>query len=436
MTEASRSPENRGSACAFEAASRVMPGGVNSPVRAFGAVGGVPRFIERGCGAILHDIDGREYIDYVGSWGPLILGHAHPSVVKAVQQAANRGTSFGAPTEAETHLATLIIERVPSIEMVRLVNSGTEAVMSAVRLARAVTGRSLIVKFDGCYHGHADALLVAAGSGAMTFGTPSSPGVTSGAAADTLVADYNDLASVESALADRGSDLAAILVEPIAGNMGLVPPVAGFLAGLREICDRTGALLIYDEVMTCFRVAPGGAQALYGQKPDITCLGKIVGGGLPLAAYGASVRIMQQVSPVGPVYQAGTLSGNPVATAAGIAMLEALDDPTIYDRLESLSARLDEGLREAARSAGVATRHARVGSMLCTFFTDSEVTNFATASACDTQQYARYFHAMLDCGIYLAPSQFECMFVSSAQTEEQIDRTVAAAREALTLTAC
>ncbi|UCG15601.1 MAG: glutamate-1-semialdehyde 2,1-aminomutase [Phycisphaerales bacterium] len=412
---------------AFKAAQDVMPGGVNSPVRAFGAVGGTPRFIGKGSGAVVTDVDGNDYTDYVGSWGPMILGHAEERVVAAINKAAARGCSFGAPTEAETRLAELIIARVPSVEMVRLVNSGTEAAMSAVRLARAFTGRDAVVKFEGCYHGHADALLVQAGSGLLTFGTPSSPGVPAGTTGDTFVLPYNDPQAAERLFARHGERIAAVLVEPVAGNMGCVPPRDGFLGYLRGLCDKHEALLVFDEVMTGFRVAPGGAQELFGIEPDLTCMGKVLGGGLPMAAYGGRRDIMERVSPAGPVYQAGTLSGNPLATAAGIATLEALAEENVYETLEARSAKLAHGLADAARHAGVQVTHNRVGSMLCTFFTHRPVTDYASATTSDVRAYARFFHAMLDRGVYLAPSQFECMFVSTAHTDELIESTVAAA---------
>jgi len=418
------------SQAAFKAAGRVMPGGVSSPVRAFRAVGGTPRVIAKGKGAVITDVDGNSYIDYVGSWGPLVLGHADDRVVVAVDKAAAKGCSFGAPTDAETQLAELIVARVPSIEMVRFVNSGTEAAMSAIRLARGHTGRDKIIKFEGCYHGHSDALLVEAGSGAMTLGAPSSPGVPAGTIADTLVLRYNDLDVVEAALKAHGGKVAAVLVEPIAGNMGCVPPNTGYLEGLRRLCNEHEVLLVFDEVMTGFRVSPGGAQQLYDVQPDLTCLGKIVGGGLPAAAYGGRREIMEKVSPVGDVYQAGTLSGNPLAMAAGIATLQALAEAGVYESLEAGGAKLAEGLRLAAQAAGVATQHARVGSMLCTFFSSEPVTDFASAGRCGTKAYAAFFHAMLERGVYLAPSQFECLFVSLAHDDEQIEETIAASAEA------
>lgn len=414
----------------FEEARRVIPGGVNSPVRAFKAVGGAPLFIDHGAGAHIFDADGNRYIDYVGSWGPLILGHAHPRVVEAVQRAAERGTSFGAPTEAEVRLAELVIEAMPSIELVRFVNSGTEATMSALRVARAYTGRSKIVKFAGGYHGHADMLLVAAGSGALTLGTPDSPGVPAGATAETLVAPYNDLAAVRELFEQFSNEIAAVIVEPVAGNMGCVPPEPGFLQGLRDVTREFGAVLIFDEVMTGFRVAHGGAQALYGITPDLTCLGKIVGGGLPAAAYGGRRDILSMVAPSGPVYQAGTLSGNPLAMAAGTAQLEALREPGMYERLEHVSAALAEGIGEAAVAAGVPIYQTRVGSMFCTFFTSERVIDLTSAKTSDTRAFGVFFHAMLEHGVYLAPSQFEAGFISLAHSDEDIARTVEAAQAA------
>ena len=408
-----------------------LPGGVNSPVRAFKGVGGSPIFLRKGSGCYVEDVDGNRYVDYLGSWGPLILGHAHPAVIEAVQRAAADGTSFGAPTEREVELAELVVEAFPSIDMVRLVSSGTEAAMSAIRLARAVTGRSKIVKFDGGYHGHADGLLVKAGSGALTLGSPDSPGVPEAAARETLSAQFNDLASVREAFQRYGSEIAAVAVEPIAGNMGVVPPRPGFLEGLRELTEQYGALLVFDEVITGFRVAYGGAQELYGVRPDITILGKILGGGLPLAAYGGRRDVMEQISPVGPVYQAGTLSGNPVATAAGLATVRELRRTRPYAELERLAARLEAGLTDAARAAGASVTVSRVGSMLTGFFSGTPVVDYATAKRADAVAYARYFWGMLDRGTYLAPSQFEAGFVSTAHGDAEIDRTIAAAREAL-----
>jgi glutamate-1-semialdehyde 2,1-aminomutase len=416
---------------AFQRACRFIPGGVNSPARAFGAVGGQPPFIERGEGPYLFDIDGNRYLDYVGSWGPLILGHCHPRVVKAVEQALHRGASFGAPTELETQLAELIVQAVPSIEMVRMVSSGTEASMSAIRLARGFTGRDLIVKFAGCYHGHVDSLLVAAGSSATTHGVPNSPGVPRGCTADTLVLRYNDCATLAEAFKLQGDQIAGVILEPVVGNMGLVTPQAEFLTELRRLTSKHGALLIYDEVMTGFRLAYGGAQELYRQQPDLTVLGKIVGGGLPVAAYGGRAEIMRKVMPAGPVFQAGTLSGNPLAMAAGIATLTELRDHPPYAMLERLGQKLATGLQEAARAAGIPHQLARVGSMWTLFFTEQPVTDYDAAKKCDTARFARFFWAMLDRGIYLPCSQFEAAFISAAHTEEQIEQTIVAAREAL-----
>lgn len=416
---------------AFERACRLIPGGVNSPARAFGGVGGEPIFIARGEGAYLFDIDGNEYIDYVGSWGPLILGHAHPRVVRAVEEAVRQGASFGAPTEIESQLAQTIIEAVPSIEMVRMVSSGTEASMSAIRLARGFTGRDLVVKFAGCYHGHVDSLLVQAGSSATTLGVPNSPGVPKGATADTIVLRYNDVQALADAFQTRGGQIAGVILEPVVGNMGLVTPTADFLAELRRFTEQHGALLIYDEVMTGFRLAYGGAQQLYRQMPDLTVLGKIVGGGLPVGAYGGRADIMKQVMPAGPVFQAGTLSGNPLAMAAGLATLQELRDHPPYARLEQLGKRLAEGLRQAATAAGVPHQLARVGSMWTLFFASEPVTDYDTAKQSDTARFARFFWALLDRGVYLPCSQFEAAFLSTAHTEQHIDRTIQAAREAL-----
>ena len=409
-----------------------MPGGVNSPVRAFGAVGGTPRFITRGEGAYVWDADGARYLDHVGSWGPLILGHAHPAVVAAVQAQAERGFSFGAPTALEVEMAERIITAMPSIETVRLVNSGTEATMAALRLARAATDRARVVKFAGCYHGHGDAFLVKAGSGAATFGVPDSPGVTPATARDTLTARFNDAGSVRELFARHPGEIAAVIVEPVVGNMGVVAPDWGFLQDLRELCDAEDALLIFDEVMTGFRVAFGGAQERYGVRPDLTTLGKIIGGGLPVGAYGGRRDLMQMISPAGPVYQAGTMSGNPMAMAAGLATLRAIEeDGTLYDRLERLGSGLEWGVGEAINDTGAACTFARVGSMWTLFFVPERVTDWDIASRADRERYARFFHAMLDRGIALAPSQFEANFISGAHTGEDIDRTVAAVREAL-----
>jgi len=414
----------------YQDAVRYIPGGVNSPVRAFKSVGLNPVFIQRGSGPKIYDADGNEYIDYVGSWGPLILGHRHPAVVEALAGCLEIGTSFGAPTELETRLAKMIVEALPSVEMVRLVNSGTEATMSALRLARGHTGRDKIVKFEGCYHGHADFLLIQAGSGALTLGVPSSPGVPAAAAADTINATYNDLDSIKEIFRRQGETIAAVIIEPVAGNMGVVPPAPGFLEGLRRLTEEYGSLLIFDEVMTGFRLAYGGAQSFYGITPDLTCLGKIIGGGLPVGAYGGRREIMEKLAPVGPVYQAGTLSGNPLAVTAGIATLEALKQPGAYEELERKSAALADGLAETARSAGAEVCFNRIGSMSCTFFTPEKVVDYRSACTSDTSRYARYFKAMLEQGVYLAPSQFEAMFVSLAHGQEEIERTVEASRRA------
>ncbi len=399
-----------------------MPGGVNSPVRSFGAVGGVPRFIARGDGARIWDADGNEYVDFVNSWGALLLGHAHPSVIEAVQRALGGGTSFGAPLEAEVELAEMLKAAMPSIEMVRLVSSGTEATMSAIRAARAYTGRDKVLKFSGCYHGHADGMLVAAGSGAATHGVPTSAGVPLAFAAETLVAEYNDLEGAVALLDAHANRVAAIIIEPVAANMGVVPPIDGFLQGLRRVADRDGALLIFDEVITGLRVSYGGAQERYGVRPDLTCLGKIIGGGLPIGAYGGRADVMRMVSPLGPAYQAGTLSGNPVAVAAGIATMRQLAKPGVYEQLESRGAALEERLRAAATAAGAPAVVQRVTSMLTPYFTEGPVRDWRTASASDTSAYARFFHAMLERGVYLPPSQYEAAFLSLAHTAEDIAR--------------
>lgn len=414
----------------FEQALKVTPGGVNSPVRACRSVNAKPVFIERADGAYLFDVDGNRYIDYIGSWGPMILGHRHPAVVEALAAVCERGTSFGAPTELEIELADLIIQAVPSIDVVRMVNSGTEATMSAVRLARGVTGRDMIIKFDGCYHGHADTLLVEAGSGVATLGIPGSPGVPENIAALTLSLPYNDLDSVRQAVEQHGEKIAAVIVEPVAGNMGLVRPVDGFLEGLRDLTRQNGSLLIFDEVMTGFRVAHGGAQALYQINPDITCLGKIIGGGLPVGAYGGSSELMAHIAPQGPVYQAGTLSGNPIAMAAGAATLKQLQTSGFYQELDNKTAYLINGLKTIAAKHGIDIVADRVGSMAGVFFTGDPVVNFTDAKKCDLQRYALYYKEMRRQGVYLAPSQFEALFVSSAHTTEDIDKTLEAAENA------
>ncbi len=415
----------------FAAAQRLIPGGVNSPVRAFRGVGGEPFCVARAEGARLWDVDGRAYIDYVGSWGPLILGHAAPAVVEAVAAAAARGTSYGAPTAGEVDMAEAITAAYPSIEMVRLVSSGTEAAMSAIRVARGATGRDLLVKFDGCYHGHADSLLVKAGSGAATLSIPDSRGVPAALAALTVTAPFNDIQAVRALFDAHGAAIAAVIVEPVAGNMGVVPPAPGFLEGLRELCTRHGAVLIFDEVITGFRIAYGGAQALYGVRPDLTCLGKIIGGGLPVGAYGGREDLMRHVAPLGGVYQAGTLSGNPLAVAAGLATIRALGRADVYARLDALGLRLADGLAAGARAAGVTATVNRVGSMLTAFFAAGPITDYARARRSDTERYARFFHAMRERGVYFAPSQFEAAFVSLAHTDADIDATVKSAADAL-----
>jgi glutamate-1-semialdehyde 2,1-aminomutase len=415
----------------FQRAQLSIPGGVNSPVRAFRAVGGTPRFIERAEGAWLHDADGKAYVDYVGSWGPMILGHQHPAVVDAIRRQATIGISYGAPTALEIELAELLCRRMPTLQQVRLCNSGTEATMSALRLARGFTGRDRIIKFEGCYHGHADGLLVKAGSGALTLGVPSSPGVPADFAKHTLTATFNDPGSVEALFTAHPGGIAALIVEPVAGNMNCVPPVPGFLQALRALCDRHGALLIFDEVMTGFRVHPGGAAARFGVKPDLITLGKIIGGGLPVGAFGGRRDVMQKLAPVGPVYQAGTLSGNPLAVTAGLATLRLLDDAKLYADLEVWTDRLLTGLEERARAAGVPFTTTQVGSMFGLFFTgDRNIETYAQVMRCDTARFKRFFHAMLDAGVYLAPSAYEAGFVSAAHGERELAHTLDAAARA------
>lgn len=414
----------------YSEAKQLLPGGVNSPVRAFKAVGGQPLFIERGEGPYLVDVDGNRYIDYIMSWGPLILGHAHPDVVAALQEALFKGTSYGAPCPQEVTLARLVTAHMPNIEMVRFVNSGTEATMSVLRLARAFTQRSKIVKFEGNYHGHADMLLVQAGSGVATLGLPDSPGVPAATTADTLTARYNDLGAVEQLFNQFGGEIAAVIVEPVAGNMGLVPPQPGFLQGLRRLTEQAGALLIFDEVMTGFRVHPGGAQTLFDIKPDLTALGKVIGGGLPVGAYGGRRDIMEMVAPVGPMYQAGTLSGNPLAMTAGIATIRGLTAPGVWDKLEATGAKLVQGLHAAAEDAGIKVSHSRVGTMFGMFFTDEPVVDWPTAKKADTERFARYFRGMLANGVYVAPSQFEAGFISTAHDDAVIDATITSASKA------
>jgi len=414
----------------YQESVKYMPGGVNSPVRAYKAVGGNPIFIQRASGAKIYDVDGNEYVDHVCSWGPLILGHAHPEVVAALSEQAIKGTSYGAPTELELEMARIITDAVPSIEMVRMVNSGTEATMSAIRLARGYTGRSKIVKFVGCYHGHGDSFLIKAGSGALTFGVPTSPGVPEETAKLTITAPYNDLESLREIFAAEGEDIAAVIIEPVAGNMGVVPPKPGYLEGLRELTKQYDSLLIFDEVITGFRLAFGGAQKFYNVHPDLTCLGKIIGGGLPVGAYGGKKEIMEHMAPSGPIYQAGTLSGNPLAMIAGITALKILQEGDVYQKLEEKSAKLASGLAEAAKDANAQVSFNRVGSMLCTFFTEEKVVDYDTASTSDTQKYARFFQNMLSEGIYLAPSQFETAFVSLAHADEDIDKTIEASYSA------
>lgn len=415
----------------FQKAQSLIPGGVNSPARAFGAVGGTPVFIERGQGAYLFDIDGHQYTDYIGSWGPHILGHRHPAVIESIEQALKTGTSFGAPTEAESELAELVIDLVDSVEKVRMVNSGTEATMSAIRVARGFTGRDLLIKFAGCYHGHVDSLLVNAGSAALTLGTPSSPGVPSGCTSDTLVLPYNNLETLKAAFDEYPDKVAAVIIEPVCGNMGCVVPTAEFLTGLRQLCTDNGTVLIFDEVMTGFRVDLNCAQRRLNVTPDMTTLGKIIGGGMPVGAYGGRTDIMDAVSPVGGVYQAGTLSGNPVAMASGLATIRQLKDSNPYPQLETRTAQLEAGFLDAANAAGVTVQTNRVGSMLTLFFTERPVVDLETATTSDTTMFSKWFHGMLDRGVYLPCSQFEAMFVSAAHTETDIEQTIAAAHEVM-----
>lgn len=416
----------------YNEALKYIPGGVNSPVRAFKSVGLNPVFINKGEGSKIYDEDGNEYIDYVGSWGPLILGHRHPRVIEALERCLKDiGTSFGAPTELETILASLVVEAVPSVEMLRLVNSGTEATMSALRLARGYTGRKKIVKFEGCYHGHADFLLIKAGSGALTLGMPTSPGVPEETAANTIAAEYNNIEKLKEIFEKMGEEIAAVIVEPVAGNMGVVPPAPGFLEGLRNLTHSCGSLLIFDEVMTGFRVSYGGAQELYGITPDLTTLGKVIGGGLPVGAYGGKKEIMEHVSPAGPVYQAGTLSGNPLAVSAGIATLEILKQPGIYDDLEKKSAAMENGLQESALQAGVPLTVNRVGSMLSAFFTAQSVKDYASACSSNTEYFRSFFKSMLENGVYIAPSPYEAAFVSSAHSENDIEYTIGTAKKSI-----
>lgn len=415
----------------FDRALDVIPGGVNSPVRACKSVGTEPIFIDHAEGCVIVDADGNRFIDYIGSWGPMILGHRHPAVIKAISDVLRKGTSFGAPTDFEVELAEIIIDAVPSIEMVRMVNSGTEATMSAIRLARGYTGRDTIVKFDGCYHGHADTLLVEAGSGVATLSIAGSPGVPESFVTHTLSLPYNDIESIKKVMEEQGEKIACIIVEPVAGNMGLVAPVDGFLETLRELTEESGSILIFDEVMTGFRVAYGGAQSLYGIDPDITCLGKIIGGGLPVGAYGGKREIMEYIAPQGPVYQAGTLSGNPLAMAAGTATLTQLKDPGFYDTMDEKAGRLAAGFEKAAENAGIDVTVDKVGSMIGLFFTDRRVLNFDDAKKCDLKMFSAYYNGMLKEGIYLAPSQFEALFVSSAHDIEHIDETIRAAEKVM-----
>jgi len=416
----------KGSERLFKEGQRYIPGGVNSPVRSFRAVGGNPLFIQRAQGSRIWDVDDNEYIDYVASWGPMILGHAHPQVVEAIQRAAGRGTSYGAPTPLEVELASLIVEAFPSVELLRMVNSGTEAVMSAIRLARGYTSRDKVIKFEGCYHGHSDGLLVRAGSGATTFGTPDSPGVPADYTRNTLLAPFNDLDAVQNLIKAHTGQIACLVLEPIAGNMGVIPPQEGFLEGLRKLCDHEAIVLIFDEVITGFRVGWSGAQGLYGVMPDLTCLGKIIGGGLPVGAFGGKREIMEKLAPLGGVYQAGTLSGNPLAMTAGIETLKLLKEEGTYQRLEEKAAYLCAEAEKIARAAGAPTSFTRVGSMFCTFFTPGPVVDYASAKQSDTEAFRRYFWALLEGGVYIAPSQFEAGFLSLAHTDEDIEKTLTA----------
>jgi glutamate-1-semialdehyde 2,1-aminomutase len=415
----------------YEQALKLIPGGVNSPVRACKSVGADPLFIDHADGCRIFDADGNPFIDYIGSWGPMILGHRHPAVIEAVTEVLNRGTSFGAPIDLEIELAELVVDAVQSVDIVRMVNSGTEATMSAVRLARGATGRDLVIKFDGCYHGHADTLLVAAGSGVATLGIPGSPGVPEAVAKHTLSLPFNDIECIQNVMNDQGDQIACIIVEPVAGNMGMVPPADGFLQSLRQLTEKHGALLIFDEVMTGFRVALGGAQSLYNISPDLTCFGKIIGGGLPVGAYGGRREVMENIAPQGPVYQAGTLSGNPIAMAAGIATLKQVMQVGFYDNLEKTTRKLADGLATAAQNAAISAKVDHVGSMLGMFFTDQEVNNFDDAKQCNLELFAAFYNGMRDSGIYIAPSQFEALFVSAAHSEADIDQTIKAAETVL-----